>query len=383
MPYDPTPYRSLFPHIRKGTLWLNHAAIGPVTTRTRAAVDEFIANRSEGTIDEYPEIAALFRDAKNEIGKMIGAPNDRLAFVESASTGLNVLASGLDWKSGDRIVLNDMEFPGNVVPFLNLKRHGVEIDFIKNNNNVITPEMVEAAITPRTRLLSISFVQFVSGFKADLKAIGEVCKRHNVVFSVDGIQGLGTTPLNVQECGIDFLSTSAHKWLLSMTGTGFIYITHDMQERIHQRYAGWTSNKNFFSRFFDYRVDLDDTARRYEYGSLNSLGIVALKESVALLNEVGIDDIHRHLLDLTDRLFEFADAAGLNTVTPRDRTMRSGIVSFTTDHAEPLFNELKTMNIIVSLRDGKIRLSPHFYNTMEDIDICCSAMQSILTGLQL
>jgi cysteine desulfurase/selenocysteine lyase len=371
-------YRSWFPHLKTGKLWLNHAAISPLNSRTKNAVEQYLINRSEGSIDDFPQIVQISQNTKLQLGKMINAPSERIGFVNNTSDGLNILANGIDWKSGDRILLNDSEFPTNVVPFLNLKRLGVEIDFVRTVHGEIRSEDIEKAITPRTKLLSISFVQFLSGFKSDLNVIGEICKRHRIIFCVDAIQGLGTTPIDVQESGIDFLSSSGHKWLLSMMGFGFIYITEGLQSQLNQQFAGWTSNKNYFSKFFDYRLDFDDTARRYENGAQNNAGIVALGESVAMLNDIGISNIRTHLLSLTDHIFEFAELNGIETATPRRHEQRAGIVTLKLPDAEKIFTALNEQNIIVSLREGNIRISPHFYNSIDDILNACEAIQQLM-----
>lgn len=373
-------YRDLFPHLRTGMLWLNHAAISPLNSRTKAAVDAYLLNRSEGTIDDFPSIVSLSKRTKERIGRLLNAPPQRIAFTGSTSEGLNILANGIDWKSGDRILLNDIEFPANVVPFLNLQRFGVEIDFVKSVHGEVRTEDIAAAITPRTRLLSISFVQFLSGHRADLDAIGALCRQHHIIFCVDAIQGLGTTPIDVQRSGIDFLATSGHKWLMGMMGSGFIYLTEELQQQIHQAHLGWTSNSDYFSRFFDYRMDLENSARRYENGALNNAGIAALDASLAILEEAGVPNIREHLLDLTDRVIAWADTRSIALAGPRAREKRAGIVTLLLPDAERIFTTLTEQKIILSLRDGKIRLSPHFYCTADDIDRACTAISDAMKG---
>ncbi len=370
-------YRNLFSYIKTGKLWLNHAAISPLNSRTKTAVDQYLTNRSEGTIDDFPQIVQISQNTKEQIGKLINASPKRIGFVNNTSDGLNILANGIEWKSGDRILLNDSEFPANVVPFLNLKRLGVEIDFVKTQSGEILLADIESAITSRTKILSISFVQFLSGFKSDLKSIGELCKQKNIIFCVDAIQGVGSTPIDVKESQIDFLSCGGHKWLLAMMGLGFIYLTEELQSRLNQQFAGWTSNKHYFSNLFDYRLDFDDTARRYENGAQNNAGIAALGESAALLNEVGITNIHSHLLSLTDNVIEFADEEGIEILTPREHSKRTGIVALKFSNAEKIFESLNKQNIIVALREGKIRISPHFYNSEDDIKMVCGAIKNI------
>lgn len=368
-------YRSWFPHLQTGKIWLNHAAISPLSSRVNAAINVHLLNRTAGDIDLFPSIGGSCDHTKQNLATLINTALDRIGFVPNTTEGLNILASGIDWKSGDRIMLNDIEFPANVVPFLNLKRLGVEIDFVKNQNEEILVEDIEAMITPRTKLLSISFVQFLSGFKANVTAIGELCKRHNIIFCVDAIQGLGASPLDVKKAQIDFLSNGGHKWLMGLMGLGFVFITEELQSRIHQRHAGWMSNKNFFGNFFTYRIDFDDTARRYENGIQNYLAIIALGESTSTLLEVGIDHIQSHLHSLTDDIVDFADAEGIEIVTPRMQAQRAGIVTIKLEGAEQIFQKLTEKNIIVSLREGMLRIAPHFYNSHEEIAIFCDTLQ--------
>jgi selenocysteine lyase/cysteine desulfurase len=305
---------------------------------------------------------------------MISALPDRIAFVGNTSDGLNVLASGLEWHAGDRIILNDSEFPSNIVPFINLKRRGVEIDLVETRQGEVTAERIEKLITPRTRLVSLSFVQFLSGFRADLDSIGGVCKRHGIIFCVDAIQGLGVSPLNVHSANIGFLSCGAPKWLMGLMGIGFIYVSEELQQQIHQAYAGWTSNRNFFGDFFNYRIDFDETARRYENGTQNYAGIAALCESTATLLEVGIENIQTNLHRMTAMLIAGVDDAGFEVVTPRERSKRAGIVTFKCSNAAQLFDSLAKENIVVSLREGMIRVSPHFYNSPDEAEVFHSVL---------
>ena len=379
MAYNLYLYRSWFPHLAAGKIWLNHAAVSPLSSRVTRIINNYVSNRSVDNIDVFPSILKSVQHTKSNLASLIGATPDRIAFVTNTSEGLNILAGGLGWKSGDRILLNDSEFPANVVPFLNLKRLGIEIDFVKNKNGEILVEDIEAMMTPRTKLLSISFVQFLSGFKADLVAIGELCKRRGVIFCVDSIQGLGVAPLDVQKAQIDFLSNGGHKWLMGLMGLGFIFITNELQERIQQRYAGWTSNKEYFSDLFRYRIDFDDTARRYEIGGENFLAVAALEESTSLLIEVGIENIEQHLHSVNERIFSFADENGIEVLTPRGRSQRAGIVTLKHSRAKEIFQELNENRIVIALREGMLRIAPHFYNADEDMDVLFSILRMSIT----
>lgn len=374
MSYNLQLYRSWFPHIQTGKIWLNHAAISPVSKRVHAVIEKHLQNRSFGDIDVYPSVIASCEKTKSNLAALINATPDRIAFVPNTSEGLNILANGLEWKSGDRIILNDIEFPTNVVPFLNLKRHGVETDFVKSANGEVSIDDIERAITPSTKLLSISSVQFLTGYNADLAAIGALCKKHNIIFCVDAIQGLGVVPTDVKEMQIDFLSGGGNKWLMGLMGLGFVYVSSDLQERIRQKHIGWTSNRNFFGDFFNYRIDLDETARRYENGMQNYLAVAALGESTSILLEVGIDSIREHVLEITDHIIAFADEHHFEVVTPREKPKRAGIVTLKHAEAKMIFDDLNEQRINISMREGMLRIAPHFYNSEEDLH----ALYSIL-----
>jgi len=366
--YNLPLYRSWFPFLSTGKIWLNHAAVSPMSQRVRQALDAYLSSCEVDEIDTFPSTLPAAAKLRSNLGKLVGAPSERIAFVGNTSDGLSLLAAGLTWHAGDRIILNDSEFPSNIVPFLNLKRLGVEIDIVKTGPDGITTDRIEKLITPRTRLLSVSFVQFLSGYRADLAAIGELCRRHGIIFCVDGIQGLGASPLDVASMKIDFLACGGPKWLMGILGLGFVFITEELQARVQQAYAGWMSNKNYFGDFLRYRTDFDDTARRYENGTMNLAGIVALCESTRTLLEVGVGAIERHLRRLTDVIIDAADDAECELLTPRMPEARAGIVTFRCSNADELFETLKNEKIFVSLREGMIRVSPHFYNTPDEVE---------------
>lgn len=366
-PFHPDRYRPLFPFLTNGTIFLDHAAIGPVPEPARKAIALYLQRRSESDINVFQSFLKIHAHTKKRLGELINAPADRIAFCDNTSHGLNILAAGFPWKTGDRILLTDVEFPANVYPFLNQKRHGVEIDFVKCRGNRIALEDIERGLTANTRILSISFVQFLNGFRSDLAAIGALCKEKKVLLSVDAIQGAGAMPIDVKAMNIDFLACGGQKWLLNTEGTAFVYVSEETQERIRQAYLGWLSINDFFSDFFRYRLDLDPTARRYEGGTLNVAGIIGLNESLTVLLEAGIPRIERHITELTGLCIERIQREQVELLTSHVPEERAGIVTFRPRNAQTMFEKLRTRNVIVSLREGCIRFSPHFYNTREEI----------------
>ena len=299
---------------------------------------------------------------------MLNCSADRIAFTDNTSNGLNILAQGVRWKKGDRILLNDVEFPANVYPFLNLQEQGVEIDFVKSKDGIVSAEDVIEAVKPGTRLISISYVQFLSGYRVDLKKIGKYCKENQIIFSVDAIQGLGAVTLDVKECNINFLSCGTQKWMLGVQGLAFIYIDEDLQNKIKIVPLGWLSVNNAWD-FLDYKIDLKSSASRYQSGTLNTFGIYAFNISLRLFKEFGFKNIEQQILNNTFYLNKLLADAGIEPVLLNYTEENiAGIVSFKSDKSEKIFNHLAEKNIICSERLGYIRLSPHFYNTKNDID---------------
>ena len=366
--YDINHYRSLFPYLKTGLIYLDHAAVAPFSKPVADAINDYVRKKSETEPNIFFDFLKVVIETKERIGKLINCQKERIAFTDSTTNGLNILAAGLDWKTGDRILLTDIEFPANVYPFLNQKRHGVEVDFVKSRNGRILPEDIERAITAKTRLLSISHVQFLQGFRSDLAALGELCRRKGIIFCIDAIQSAGVVPIDVQSMKVDFLSSGCQKWLLAPEGTAFIYVSESTQEKIRQAHLGWTSIRDFFSDFFRYRMDIDPTARRYENGTLNFAGILGMHASIGLLLEVGIGNIQSHLEMVTQFAIDRVEEKGMELLTPKEPSLRAGIVSFRPPNAQMLFEKFKTEKITVSLREGCIRVSPHFYNTNEELE---------------
>ncbi|MBT8387106.1 MAG: aminotransferase class V-fold PLP-dependent enzyme [Ignavibacteria bacterium] len=360
--------REYFPHIKKGIIYFNHAASGPVNINLRDDINSLLKKSSEGSIDDYFSFKEKVDDSKNLLGEMLNCSADRIAFIDNTSNGLNILAQGVKWKKEDRILLNDVEFPANVYPFLNLKEQGIEIDFVKSNDGIVTAEDVIEAVKPGTRLISISYVQFLSGYRVDLKKIGKFCKENDIILSVDAIQGLGAATLDVKECNVNFLSCGTQKWMLGVQGLAFIYIEEDLQNKIKTVPLGWLSVNNAWD-FLDYKIDLRSTASRYQPGTLNVLGIYAFNTSLKLFKEFGFKNIEQQIISNTVYFNKLLADVGFEPILLNYHEENiAGIVSFRSNKSENIFNHLSEKNIICSERLGYIRLSPHFYNTKSDIN---------------
>ena len=240
-------YRKLFP-VTLQKIYLNHAAISPMSQRVSDKLEWYIDERAFGSIDLYPKVIEIRHQARQTIAKMINAKPDQVAFITNTSEGFNHLVNGLDWNSRDEVILTDYEFPSNIYPFKNLERFGVKMKYVPNRSGKILLEDIEKRITPKTKLLSISFVEFSNGFRNDLEKIGNLCKANNIIFSVDGIQGIGAIPIDVEKFQIDFISNGGHKWLMGPMGAGFMYIRPELFEKIKPAYTGWLAVETAWSK---------------------------------------------------------------------------------------------------------------------------------------
>ncbi|HZK76823.1 MAG TPA: aminotransferase class V-fold PLP-dependent enzyme, partial [Candidatus Kapabacteria bacterium] len=252
--------RKEFPHTMSDMVYLNHAAVSPLSFRVRDAVDRYQTRRALKGIEPYPWILKTIQETRELLAQMMGASADQIAFVMNTSDGINILAQGIDWQPGDHVLINDLEFPANAYPFLNLRRRGVEVDVIQKNPLLkkegagsmsdhaggysITQEDIKDHLTPKTKLVSLSHVQFATGAKADLTAIGKLCRERDILFAVDAIQSLPHTSLDVERDKIDFLACGGQKWMMSDAGIAFIYVSDRALERMHQGYLGWLSIEN-------------------------------------------------------------------------------------------------------------------------------------------
>lgn len=362
-----TEARKQFPHTWTDAVYLNHAAVSPISFAVREAVAKYLERRALKGIEPYPWAMKMMLETKMLLGSMINARPDDIAFVLNTSDGLNILASGLAWKSGDHIILHAVEFPANLYPFLNLRRLGVDVEILRSEDQLITPQQIAAAIRPETKLVSVSSVQFLTGQKLDVHAIGKICRENDILFAVDAIQALPHTRVNVVEDTIDFLSSGSHKWLMSPEGTAFIYCGERALSRISQAYLGWTSVTEPFDFAALDTARLRPDAGRFENGTLNYVGMSGLKASLELFTEFGHEQITTNVMQYSGYLIERLLSHGIHVITPKDDAMRAGIVTFEMDDAEGTYARLLKQNVVISLRSGKLRVAPHFYNTEDEL----------------
>jgi selenocysteine lyase/cysteine desulfurase len=300
---------------------------------------------------------------------LLGAQPEEIAFVKNTTEGLGIVAQGLDWRPGDRILTCDLEYPSNVYPWWALRDRGVETLMLAGRDGRLPLETLEEALqSPNVRLLALSSVEFGSGARNDLATIGALCRERGVLFCVDAIQSLGCLPLDVGRDGIDFLSADGHKWLCSVEGCGVFYCARGLQERLQPRIIGWRNVAD--NRDFDtYQSELQASAVRYEEGTPNTPGIFALGAAIDLVLELGIDAIAARVLALTDQLVEGLHERGATVVSPRGAES-SGIVAFRVGDEPPrrTVGRMASEKIHLAARRGCVRASPHFYNDEDELE---------------
>ncbi len=362
-------FRSYF-DVAGRRLFFNHAAYSPLSKPVVNAMTEFLEHRQMGNPLSWNIAEGHMEGLRANYGKLVGAPAERIAHMANTVSGINILANGLDWKSGDHILLYVDEFPSNVMPFLNLKDRGVEVEFISAPGERVTPELFEAALKPQTRLISISSVQYLTGYRADMKTLSELCHSRNILFSVDAIQSVGVIPTDVIASGIDFMAVGGHKWMMSPLGTGFLYVTEELQARLKLVHRGYMGHVNPMD-FGNFSQELSPDARRFELGAFNASGMAGAEKATELLLECGIDSIFRHVRKLIGQFEWGLEELPFETMYQFEEDELSSICMFShSDHSrnEAIFKMLSESGVNISLRGGGLRLAPHYYNTPGEVD---------------
>ena len=347
----------------------NHAAVAPMSRRAADAMRAYATHCEENAYLR----GGFYKQAdhvRQLCARLIHASPDEVTFVKNTSEGLSMVANGLNWRNGDNVVTTNVEFPANVYPWQALQARGVQVRMALEEDGRIPLERVLDLIDNRTRLVTISSVQYASGFRTDLAALGEQCQKKGVFLCVDAIQSLGVLPIDVEAMHIDFLSADAHKWMCGPEGIGVFYVRKDVQGHLRPTTIGWASMKGMMD-FSRYQFEFHDDARRYDSGSYNLAGVYALGGCVELLLELGMRDIEQRVLALTDRLVAGLRGKGYRVISSREKGEASGIVAFISDrhdHEQVQRHLEAEYRLIISTRSGRLRASPHCYNTEKEID---------------
>lgn len=353
------------------TRWVffDHAAVAPLTVAAQQAFAVYAADLTEnGDVHEAKWVAHI-EEVRRLFALLLKCAPQDIAFVQNTSEGIDYVAEGFPWRAGDNVIIAAEEYPANVYPWMNLQKRGVEVRMVATRDRRIWIDDLRALMDVRTRLVSLSFVEFASGFRNDLDTIGQICHERGVYLCVDAIQGLGVLPIDLSDSPIDFLAADGHKWLLGPEGAGIFYVRRNLLDLLHPIAVGWNSvvGASDFSTI-DFR--LKPHAGRYESGSLNVAGISALGASLALLLRVGIPVIRDRLFELTDYLCARLNKFGWEIYSSRRSQDKSGIVSVLVGERDlrALIRRCREQGIVVKPRSGRLRVSPHAYNTEVEID---------------
>ncbi len=370
MALDLSTVRSEFP-VTEDWAYLNHAAIGPFSRRTTAAIEEVVHGFSSPEEMDSEARGASVDVARENVATMVGGRADHVAFVGSLADAISLATAGIDWQPGDNVLIPREEFPSNVYPVLNLERHGVEVRYVEKGDDGFTSvARIADAMDGRTRALVLSHVEFMTGYRNDLNAIGKLCQERDVLSIVDGTQSIGPLAIDVSESGIDVIAAHAYKWLMAAFGLGVMHFSERAIERIHPTYSGRLSVQSGFEDL-EYKLEWRPGAARYQTGGLNWITLAAFNASAELIRSIGSRDIEQHTLQLTDRLLSEVAAMGYQVTSNLDPAHRSQICSFTTGDRErdgQLVEMMQQRKVAVSLRGRGVRVSPYFYNSDEDID---------------
>ena len=363
--------RAQFPSAETA-IHFDHASVGPISLRVAEAMRQNAADHARRGFD--PGWREDVERVRGQVAWLTGSQPENVAFAQNTSFGVSIAANGLDWRPGDNVVLPAGEFPSNYHPWLNLGRRGVQLRPVAAPDGHASIEDIASAIDRRTRVVTLSAVQYSNGCRYDLVALGELCRERGVLFVVDGTQALGALRVDVEASGIDVLAVSAHKWMLGPPGIGFVALSTRALEAIQPSVVGWLSVTDPFA--FACQLDLLPSASRFEPGTENVIGIVGLGATISLLEEYTTTWVEERILGLTDHLCQEVTARGFTIQSPRHDGQRSGIVIFSKRDTDPeqLHRRLTAAGVKCAVRAGGIRFSPHYYNTTDEVDTAVAAI---------
>jgi len=365
--------RALFP-VTEHFNYLNHAAVGILPIPVRDAIIEFVdAHATTGIVGVWPYDLRL-TEYRSEIARFIGADAEEIAVLRNSADGANAIAAGLRWEPGDEIILGDNEFPSNAYPWLACRDLGAKVRLIETERERLTPDVLRKHISKRTRVVTVSWVSFMDGYRHDLAGLAEVAHDHGALLCVDVMQSLGAFPLDVRSTGVDAVYAGGAKWLMALQGVSFLYVRKALIDRLRLAAPGWRSAANLWD-FLNYEQAPVNDASRFEGGTVNFVGALSLAKAIEVLAAPG-RRIAEHVLELTDRLCDGLQRMGAEIASDRSPETSSAIVTFKLPQHDPieLGRILQKEKIITTYRTNGVRVSPHGYNTEREIDDLLTAV---------
>ena len=350
-------------------IYLNHAAVSPWPRRTVNAVKAFADENGRLGASDYPGWLEAERTLRGRLARLINAPSpEEIALLKNTSEGLSLIAYGIEWRAGENVVSIAQEFPSNRIVWESLQRFGVKLRLLDLSATDEPEQALIELCDARTRLISVSSVQYATGLKLNLKPLGEYCRANGVLFCVDAIQSLGAIPFDVAENLADLVVADGHKWMLGPEGLALFYCRAELREQLRLHQYGWHMVEQA-GNFDRTTWQPAASATRFECGSPNMLAIHALNASLELLLELGIDRVQQHIAHNTATIVEEVERLGFDLLTPHRPDRRGGIVSFSLPDADnqATYRSLMQKKVICAFRGGGIRFSPHYYNSREEI----------------
>ena len=376
--FDLSRARSYF-IFENGTTYLNHASHGPLSIPAREAYNRFFDSWQMTAHRHDPDSFRMFETLRAQLGKFINTNPRNIGYIPHTSYGLNLASSGYPFKEGDNVILSEKEFPAIIYPWLRLRKQGVNIGFAPTSGGFINEDAIISLADSHTRIIAVSWVQFNNGHRTDLEKLGDFCRKNNILFCVDGIQGLGAVPLDISTLAVDIFSCGCQKWMLGPCGTGFVYMSAKAQSILEPPVMGWLSVDWHaeFSDLMKYDLELKKGPSRFEFGTYPFQDLIALNESVKILQSFGPQVIWNQVFSLTQQLIEYIKSSPkYKLISAYDKSRRTGIVSFRAGDSKSLFDYLSNNGYVVSYREDAVRVSPHFYNSADEIDSLIRALDN-------
>ena len=372
-------FRAEMPITRRWA-YFDHAAVSPLSGPAQQTLESWSREAATEGVVPWTSWTQRVEQVRQLAAGLINAEPREIALVPNTSSGIGLVAESYPWKSGDNVVTVDNEFPSNLYPWMNLESIGVETRRVKPDGVRIDTERLADACDERTKIVSVSWVGYATGYRVDVKQIAEIAHRHGALLFLDAIQGLGVFPIDVRDVGVDFLAADGHKWLLGPEGAGFFFIRSELLDLLRSTRVGWNSVVQRFN-YQEIELNLRPEAARYEAGSANLAGFLALGASLEMLVSFGlsatISPIAEQIISIGETVSQHLEQLGAQIVSDRREIVRSGIIAFTLPSREPakLKRVCLEQNVVVSCRGGYLRVSPHAYNNEEDIQRLVDALR--------
>lgn len=356
--------------------YFDHAAVAPLSGPAQAALNQWAEDATANGSANYPVWCRQIEHLRTLAARMIDALPEEISLVSNTTAGINLVAEGFPWRPGDNVVTRADEFPSNQYPWLHLADRGVETRRIPTDGGRLSLDELAAACDSRTRIVSVSWVAYASGWRHDLDRLAELVHKRGALLFLDAIQGLGVFPLDVRNTPIDFLAADGHKWLLGPEGAGLFFTRREHLNLLRPVGVGWNSVQNQ-QDFSHIELVFKDSAARYEGGSRNVAGLSALEASLELLGRFGTQAISQRVLEITDLACQRLAEVGAVILSDRSDAHRSGIVSFELPGRDPqtVRRQCFERKVSLSCRAGRLRISPHCYNNAEDVERLIEAIK--------